>query len=60
MNPSINDEVGVLVDGFDTPSVLMMPHNPRYYPALVEAAGFAQGEGRARLPEHAHRRCPSG
>jgi GNAT superfamily N-acetyltransferase len=39
-NPSINDEVGVLVDGFDTPSVLMMPHNPRYYPALVESAGF--------------------
>ena len=30
----------MLVDGFDTPSVLMMPHNPRYYPALVESAGF--------------------
>jgi GNAT superfamily N-acetyltransferase len=40
MNPSVNDEVGLLVDGFDTPSVLMMPHNPRYYPALVEAAGL--------------------
>jgi GNAT superfamily N-acetyltransferase len=40
VNPSINDEAGLLVDGFDTPSVLMMPHNPRYYPALVEAAGF--------------------
>ncbi|MGE5125065.1 MAG: N-acetyltransferase [Betaproteobacteria bacterium] len=44
MNPSINDEIGVLVDGFDTPSVLMMPHNPRYYPALVEAAGFRKAK----------------
>ena len=39
-NPSINDEAGLLVDGFDTPSVLMMPHNPRYYPALLEGAGM--------------------
>ena len=44
MSPSINDEVGLLVDGFDTPSVLMMPHNPRYYPALVEAAGFRKAK----------------
>jgi GNAT superfamily N-acetyltransferase len=44
VSPSINDEVGVLVDGFDTPSVLMMPHNPRYYPALVEAAGLSKAK----------------
>ena len=44
MCPSINDEVGVLVDGFDTPSVLMMPHNPRYYPALLEAAGLSKAK----------------
>src|SRR5512142_1236203 len=29
--PSLNDEAGLLVDGFETPSVVMMPHNPRYY-----------------------------
>jgi GNAT superfamily N-acetyltransferase len=40
VNPSMNDEAGLLVSGFETPSVLMMPHNPRYYPALVEGAGF--------------------
>ena len=40
VNPSMNDEAGLLVDGFETPPVLMMPHNPRYYPALVEGAGF--------------------
>jgi GNAT superfamily N-acetyltransferase len=37
---SVNDECGLLVDGFDTPPTLMMPHNPRYYIPLVERAGF--------------------
>jgi GNAT superfamily N-acetyltransferase len=41
---TINDEAGLLVDGFDTPSVLMMPHNPRYYVPLVEGAGFAKAK----------------
>lgn len=36
-----NDECGLLVDGFDTPPVIMNPHNPRYYVELVERAGFA-------------------
>jgi GNAT superfamily N-acetyltransferase len=37
---STNDESGLLVDGFDTPPVLLMPHNPPYYLALLERAGF--------------------
>lgn len=37
---STNEETGLLVDGFDTPATLMMAHNPRYYVALVEGAGF--------------------
>jgi GNAT superfamily N-acetyltransferase len=41
---SVNDECGLLVDGFDTPPVLMMPHNPRYYMPLVERAGFAKAK----------------
>jgi len=40
LSPSINDEAGLLVDGFATPSVVMMPHNPAYYPRLVEGAGL--------------------
>jgi GNAT superfamily N-acetyltransferase len=36
----VNDECGLLVDGFDTPPTLMMPHNPRYYIPLIERAGF--------------------
>ena len=41
---STNDECGLLVDGFDTPPTLMMPHNPPYYPRLVEAAGFKKAK----------------
>ena len=37
---STNDEAGLLVEGFDTPATLLMPHNPRYYAPLVEGAGF--------------------
>jgi len=32
---SVNDECGLLVDGFETPPTLMMPHNPRYYVTLL-------------------------
>jgi GNAT superfamily N-acetyltransferase len=41
MNPSINEECGLLVAGFDAPPVLMMTYNPPYYPALCEDAGLA-------------------
>ena len=61
---SVNDECGLLVDGFDTPPTLMMPHNPRYYIPLLERAGFVKAKnllvyqggerGEATSP------CPSG
>ena len=38
---SVNDECGLLVDGFETPPTLMMPHNPPYYAELIEHAGFS-------------------
>ncbi|HXE58325.1 MAG TPA: hypothetical protein VNK43_10015 [Gemmatimonadales bacterium] len=41
---SVNDECGLLVDGFETPPTLMMPHNPRYYVGLVERAGFVRAK----------------
>jgi len=40
MNPTTNDECGLLVEGFDSPPVLMMTYNPRYYVTLVETEGF--------------------
>jgi GNAT superfamily N-acetyltransferase len=41
---STNDESGVLVDGFDTPPTMLMPHNPQYYPALLQGAGFEKAK----------------
>jgi GNAT superfamily N-acetyltransferase len=41
---SVNDECGLLVQGFETPPTLMMPHNPPYYIGLMEQAGFAKAK----------------
>ena len=40
-NFSINQECGLLVDGFDTPPMIMMPHNHRWYAELLEQQGYA-------------------
>ena len=57
---SINEEAGLLVDGFDTPNYIMMPHGKPYYPDMVEAAGFAKTMdlyawrySREKIPEYA-------
>ncbi len=39
-NPTINDECGVLTEGFDARPLVMMTYNPEYYPKLYEKAGF--------------------
>jgi hypothetical protein len=39
-NPSQNEEVGLLVDGWNGPPVIMMTYNPRYYVDFIEGAGF--------------------
>lgn len=44
MNPSINDDCGLLVEGFNTPPALMMPHNPRYYADLHTGYGFKKAK----------------
>jgi len=40
MNPSTNDECGLLIEGFDSSPCLMMPYNPPYYVSLIEAFGL--------------------
>ena len=40
-NFSINQECGLLVDGFDTPPAIMMPHNHQWYAQLLEQQGYA-------------------
>jgi GNAT superfamily N-acetyltransferase len=39
---STNDEIGLLIDGFDDAPRILMTYNPRRYPEYVEAAGFAK------------------
>jgi GNAT superfamily N-acetyltransferase len=39
-NPSLNYEVGLLIDGFDSTPTFMMTYNPPYYQRLVENYGF--------------------
>lgn len=40
MNPSMHEECGLLVEGFDTAPLFMTTHNPRYYVRLFEAQGL--------------------
>ena len=40
MNPSMNYELGTLVDGFDSPPTFLMTYNPPYYGPLIENSGF--------------------
>lgn len=42
MNYSTNDTVGLLVEGFDSSPVIMMPYNPQYYAALMENSGYSK------------------
>jgi hypothetical protein len=40
MNPSTNDECGLLIEGFDSFPCLMMPYNPPSYPSYLEGFGL--------------------
>ena len=42
MNFSINQEVGLLIEGFDSPAFVMMTHNPPYYRSLIEKRGYSK------------------
>ena len=39
---NINEEMGCLVEGFDTPPMIMMPHHRAWQGGLIEKAGFAK------------------
>jgi hypothetical protein len=41
---SINDEMGCLVEGFDSPPMILMPHHRPYQGALIEKAGFSKAK----------------
>ncbi len=39
-NLGINQEIGILTEGFDTPPFVMTSHSARYYGAAIEACGY--------------------
>ena len=41
-NLSINEETGLLIDGFDTPPMVMMGHDQPYVAGRVEALGYSK------------------
>ena len=41
---SINDESGLLIDGFETPPMIMMGHDPRYAGLRMEGAGYTKAQ----------------
>ena len=42
VNPTTNDAVGLLTDGFDSPPMAMMPYNKPYYADLIEESNFVK------------------
>jgi hypothetical protein len=59
INLSLNDNAGLLVDGFDTDPMVLMPHNPPEYASFIESAGYRKAkdlyawlyDARRELPE---------
>jgi GNAT superfamily N-acetyltransferase len=43
-NLSMNDEPAFLLEGFDSPPVLMMPYNPEYYLDLMAKCGLVKAK----------------
>ncbi|HZZ69915.1 MAG TPA: dATP pyrophosphohydrolase, partial [Phenylobacterium sp.] len=67
-NLSISEEVGLLVDGFDSPPMIMMPHDPRWTARRVEEQGYIKAkdvyayinEDGFRFSDHVERRLARG
>ncbi len=43
-NPSVNDEYGLLITGFDLSPTVLMTYNPPYYVDLIENYGFKKAK----------------
>jgi len=59
LSPSMNNESGLLIEGFEYPPVVGMAYSPPYYLRLIEACGFTKEkdllafliDGEYRLPD---------
>ncbi|MGC2423421.1 MAG: N-acetyltransferase [Nitrospirota bacterium] len=43
-SPTLNDEAGLLLEGYDSSPYIMMPYNPPYYHDLMAAAGMEKAK----------------
>ena len=43
-SPSVNDDYGLLIDGFDKSPAILMPYNPPYYATLIEGCGLRKAK----------------
>ncbi|MDT3740536.1 MAG: hypothetical protein RO257_13675 [Candidatus Kapabacteria bacterium] len=44
VNPSMNDENAILIEGFDDPARILMPYNPPYYAELMDKCGMKKAK----------------
>jgi GNAT superfamily N-acetyltransferase len=44
VNPSTNDECGLLIDGFDASPVMLTTYNPKHYQTKIESFGFEKAQ----------------
>jgi len=44
MNPSANDECGFLLEGFDSPPMIMMTYTPPYYLEYMDSCGLTKAK----------------
>jgi GNAT superfamily N-acetyltransferase len=53
VSPSTNYECGLLVEGFDSSPMVMMPYNFRYYPELMDRVGLVKAKDLLAYKSHA-------
>ena len=46
MDFTTNDEIGILIEGYERRPMILEPWHPPYYQELIEAEGFDEDDGR--------------
>ncbi|MCJ7500128.1 N-acetyltransferase [bacterium] len=59
VNPSTNEECGLLVENFLSPPFVMMTYNPPYYRELLERAGYGKAKDLYAYWYHVGRELPN-
>jgi GNAT superfamily N-acetyltransferase len=52
VSPSTNYECALLVEGFDSDPLIMMPYNPPYYPELMDQVGLRKAKDLLAYTSH--------